>query len=143
MNQQYYIPPRQPANSTGTIAAVLEIVFGLFGMLGIGWIYAGNYLAGIGALIGMWLFTGFEFLIGSITLGFSACLTVPLHIVIIVISGIKAREYAINYNAQGSCLITILIFAGAVMIASFLVAVLGFGLFSICSLPALFDGYAY
>lgn len=59
--QNYQLPPSVPpagaypkADSTDTIAMIIEIVFGLFGMMGMGWIYMGNFLIGGGLFVG-WL----------------------------------------------------------------------------------------
>ena len=72
--------PRDPG-----IALILEIIPGLLGFPGFGWIYAGNVARGIATLIGYWLLVGVEFLLGSlfsvVTLGLGTCIVVPAVIV--------------------------------------------------------------
>ncbi|HEY88517.1 MAG TPA: hypothetical protein G4N98_02110 [Thermoflexia bacterium] len=96
-------------DSSDTIAMVIEIVFGIFGMLGMGWIYVGNYIMGIGLFVG-WLvvlfvgmliptiFTTFTAGLG----GFSYCCLPPLSIVGAIISGLRLRDYVRNTRAQGN-----------------------------------------
>jgi len=40
------------SDSSDTIAMVVEIVFGFFGVLGMGWLYAGNFPIAIAAFVG-------------------------------------------------------------------------------------------
>lgn len=96
-------------NSNDTLAMIIEGVFGFFGFLGIGWMYAGNVGTGILALIGMWVFIAIETTISFFTGGIAMCLLGPLHIVIIVFSAIKARDYARESVTDGK--ISVILFA--------------------------------
>lgn len=113
--------PTPENDGTGLIAAVLEIVFGLFGFLGLGWLYVGNYGTSLAAFIGYWILLGGELVVVGATGGLLACVTIPLNLVLVAASGIKAREYALRSGARGS--IGHVILAGAIA----LVLVCGIG----------------
>ncbi len=121
--QNYQLPPSVPpagayprADSTDTIAMIIEIVFGLFGMMGMGWIYMGNFLIGGGLFVG-WLIvvlvavliptTLSLTVIGAVTWCCLACMP-PLNITVALISGIRLRDYVRNTGAKGSVLYLIL-----------------------------------
>lgn len=96
-------------DSSDTIAMVIEIVFGVFGILGMGWIYVGNYIVGIGLFVG-WLvvlFVGMLIptLFTTVTAGlgaFSYCCLPPLSIMGAIISGLRLRDYVRNTGARGN-----------------------------------------
>jgi hypothetical protein len=94
----YIIQPRKDRS----IALILEILPGLFGLLGFGWIYAGNVNSGIIWLICFLLYTIFASIIAVFTLGISLCLSLPLSIALIVISAVNLN----NYTKQHSDLFT-------------------------------------
>jgi hypothetical protein len=127
------------ADSTDTIAMIVEIVFGIFGAMGMGWLYAGNIPVGIAAFAGFLILLALELLGISITLGFAACLTIPLNIVIAVVSGIKARDYVRNSGAQGNVLYVVIGAIGGLIIAC--VALAAITLF-LGGIGALFEGMA-
>lgn len=106
-----------PADSSDTIAMILEIVFGFFGILGMGWLYAGNIPVAIGAFVGFLIVALIEIFIATITLGFAACFIVPFNLVIAIISGLRARDYMRNTGAPGSVLYVVIgVLAGAAAI---------------------------
>lgn len=72
-----------------------------------GWLYVGNFVNAIIIFIGYWIFIGIETFLATITLGFSLCLSVPLHLVLIVVSGIKVRDYVHRTGAKGSVMYVI------------------------------------
>ena len=121
MGEQYVVKETSPeVEGASNIALVLEIVFGLFGLLGIGHVYTNRIAVGIGLLIGWWIYIIVAVFIGSLTLGFGFCLFVPIYIAVPIISGIQARTYAKSAGetgnwgvvagvAGGGCLIVILI----------------------------------
>lgn len=129
----------QKSESTDTIAMIIEIVFGIFGALGMGWLYAGNITAGVLIFLGYLVLLGIELLIISFTLGFALCLIVPVNIVIAAVSGIKVRDYVRNTGARGNVIYLIVGAIGGLLlvcIALFAItAVLG-------GLGALFEGLA-
>jgi hypothetical protein len=104
------------SDSTDTITLILEIVFGFFGILGTGWLYAGNVAVGIAALIGYLILIAVETVGAVLTCGAAACLVIPLNIAIVVISGIKARDYVRNTGAQGNAVYLILGVVGGIVL---------------------------
>jgi len=102
-----YSPVRR-ADSGDTIAMVVEIVFALFGVLGMGWLYAGNLLVSILVFIGYAGLVFVEALLVTGTLGLAACLIVPFNIVLAVVSGLKVRDYMRNTGKSGSLLYLLL-----------------------------------
>ena len=123
--QNYQLPPSVPpagayprADSTDTIAMIIEIVFGLFGIMGMGWIYVGNLLVGGLLFVGWWVVILIVALsptiLTALTIGLGApaycCLAcmLPLNITVALVSGIRAKDYVRNTNAKGSVLYLIL-----------------------------------
>ncbi|MEA3309095.1 MAG: hypothetical protein U9Q70_06245 [Chloroflexota bacterium] len=129
-------------DSSDTIAMVIEIIFGIFGMLGMGWIYVGNYIMGIGLFVG-WLvvlfvsmllptiFTTFTAGIGA----FSYCCLPPLSIVGAIISGLRLRDYVRNTGAKGNVahLIIAIIVAMLLLCAAIAIPMFALGGFAIIS----------
>lgn len=97
-----------PSDSSDTIAMMLEIIFGMFGMLGLGWLYAGNIPIAIAAFIGFIIVAFIEIAVVAATLGLAACLILPINLAIAVFSGLKARDYVRNTGAHGSIIYVIL-----------------------------------
>ena len=96
------VPVRQQPYPTGyvarppkdrSIALILEILPGLFGFLGFGWIYAGNVGAGIAWLVGMLIWTGIAAIIALFSIGISLICTLPISIALIVISSMTLNSY--------------------------------------------------
>jgi hypothetical protein len=85
-----------------SIAILLEILFGFFGLLGVGHVYTGRIGLGIAAMIGWWIYLGVAITISMLTLGFAACLLGPLGLAIPIISGIQARTYMTQKGGIGS-----------------------------------------
>jgi hypothetical protein len=68
--------PRRRRRASGGVAAVLELLFGLFfGTFGIGHIYAGNVAFGLLVMFGGWFVLGVNVLLCFVGIGF---LTLPL-----------------------------------------------------------------
>ena len=70
----------------------LEFVLGIFGFLGIGWIYAGHIPTGLAMLIGWWLIVvtglGGSFFTG----GLGCCLWLPVHFIAPFVSALIIRR---------------------------------------------------
>jgi TM2 domain-containing membrane protein YozV len=82
----------RPSKSRG-LALVLEIIFGLFGLLGIGWIYAGNLGTG---LVFMFVYLGlaFTFIIADVVTSGVCCLvTAPIQLIIVLLSIVMLNGY--------------------------------------------------
>lgn len=101
MEDKAYYQQNQ-ADGSDTIALMIEIVFGIFGILGLGWLYARNIPMAVLAFIGFTIFLFVEALIAMVTFGLSLCLSVPLHFVIVIISGVRARDHVRNTGVSGS-----------------------------------------
>lgn len=116
-------PHAQPApqDSTDMIALVIEIIFGFFGLLGMGWLYAGNFVNAIVIFIGYWILVGIEVFVTTLTAGICGCLVIPLNLVLIIVSGIKVRDYVRQTGAKGSVMYVII----ATVLALLLVCVVG------------------
>jgi hypothetical protein len=99
-----YVKSQQSPEVEGAsnIALWLEIIFGIFGLLGIGHVYTGRTGLGILLAIGYWLYIAFATFVTTVTVGFAACLFVPLHFAIPIISGIQARTYAQKVASRGN-----------------------------------------
>jgi hypothetical protein len=83
------------------VALILEILPGLLGFLGIGWMYIGRVGIGILLLIGWWIILGsvaFVGLISGVLTGGLAtlclCLWVPAQFIIPIVSGLMVRSEA-------------------------------------------------
>lgn len=108
MNNQVHTNVSSPSDSSDTIAMVLEIIFGIFGMLGMGWLYAGNILVAVAAFVGFIIVAFIELAIATATLGLAGCFIIPFNLAVAVVSGLKARDYVRNTGAHGSMLYVIL-----------------------------------
>ena len=90
------------SDSSDTIAMVIEIAGGMFGFLGLGWIYAKNLPLGIGLFVGWFVVLVIEILILLGTFGMAGCFIVPFNIIVSIISGIKVRDYVRNSSKTPS-----------------------------------------
>jgi hypothetical protein len=116
----------QETENTAIIAIIIEIIFGLGGALGMGWLYVGNF--GMAALIftGYLVFCIVEAILGLITLGFAAFCLAPLNFLFIAFSSIKLRDRIRQTGATGSFLYVIIAFILFVALVVVIVAVLIF-----------------
>ncbi len=91
---QYPYPPMyaRPLKDR-SLAYILEILPGLFGILGIGWLYAGNTTAGILWLVGVLVWDVFAIIVDLVTFGFGCFCSVPVNIVLITVSAIALSGY--------------------------------------------------
>lgn len=107
----------RPSDSSDTIAMILEILFGFFGIMGMGWLYAGNIPIAVVLFVGFLVVAFIEMAIATATLGIAACLIVPFNLAVAIISGLRARDHVRNTGANGSIAYVILaIVVGAVVI---------------------------
>jgi hypothetical protein len=115
-----------------SIALWLEILFGIFGLLGVGHVYTGRIAVGIIAMVIWWIYIGVAVTISVGTLGLAGCLFGPLYLAVPIISGIQARTYmkqrggtgswqSVGMVAGGGCLLII------IAIVVFVVAMGGLG----------------
>jgi len=85
-----------------SIAILLEVLPGLFGFLGIGWIYAGNIAIGLSLLVGYLLLIGLEILVGVFTGGIACCCLWPLNVVALAASELLLNRYIEQHAGQFS-----------------------------------------
>jgi len=135
--QSVYVVKQVSPETEGaaTTALWLEIIFGLFFLLGVGHVYTGRIGLGIILMIGWWLFMALGGFISSITLGIAACLFVPLYFAVPIISGIQARTYMQKKGGSGSWSSVVMVAGGgcllvAVAIVLVVVFVIGLGVFA-------------
>jgi TM2 domain-containing membrane protein YozV len=83
-----------------SIAIVLEIVPGLFGFLGIGWIYGGFTGAGIAWLVGFLIWNMIALAICIFTVGVGCLCTLPINLVVLIASVIALNSQIQNHNEQ-------------------------------------------
>ena len=76
-----------------SIALILEILPGLFGFLGFGWIYADNTQTGILILIGNFIMIGINVVAVFLSGGICCFVAVPLEIAAIALSAYKLGQY--------------------------------------------------
>ncbi len=79
-------------NDSGFLV-LLELIGGYFGLLGLGWILAGDIFKGLMILIAYSTFLAVGVLLSVASVGCLAAIFGPLHIVIPIISAIKLNEY--------------------------------------------------
>ena len=132
-NQQpvYVVKQTSPeTEGAATTALWLEIIFGIFSLLGIGHVYSGRTALGIALMAGWWVYIIFAGFISTITLGFGACVFVPIYFAVPIISGIQARTYTQKTNGTGSWQSVGLVAGGGcllVVIAVVVLVVFGIG----------------
>jgi hypothetical protein len=87
---------QRPPKSRST-ALLLEILPGLFGVYGIGWIYANKVGPGVALLIGGLVWDGIAIIVGALTGTISAICTLPVNIIAVVTSSIMISNYTKNH----------------------------------------------
>ena len=87
---QHYAP-RPPKDRS--IAIILEILPGLFGILGIGWIYAENTAVGILILVLYLLWNAFATLLDVLLGGLFLCIHIPINILCLILSPLLLNNY--------------------------------------------------
>ena len=76
-----------------TLTIVLEVIGGLFGFLGIGWLYAGNTTVGILWMVGFWVGNILALVLDFVTVGLFTCIHVPLAIAALPLSAFLLYNY--------------------------------------------------
>ena len=127
MNYQQKTPAN--SDSSDTIAMIIEIIFGLFGILGMGWLYASNLSLAIAAFIGFAILVFIEAAIVGATLGFALCIIIPFNLAVAVVSGLRVRDYVRNTGVTGSIvhLVVGLVIGGMIMCGGLSLLTLVFG----------------
>lgn len=76
-----------------TTAMLLEILIGMFGLLGIGWMYAGQAAAGVGWLAGYLAWNFVAIIFDIFTIGIFTCIHVPISILLLVLSAVNLSNH--------------------------------------------------
>lgn len=130
----YVVKQSSPeAEGAATTALWLEIIFGLFSLLGVGHVYSGRVVLGLILMVGWWIYMAVATFLSTITLGVAACVFVPVYIAVPIISGIQARTYmqkssgngswkSVGLVAGGGCLLVVIISTVLVLSSGLLVA---------------------
>lgn len=79
-----------------SLGLILEILPGIFGFMGFGWIYANQVAAGILILIGFWVWIAIAVVISMLTGGIFLCCAFPVQVGAIAISAIMLNKYMSN-----------------------------------------------
>jgi len=109
----------------------LEIIFGIFSLLGVGHAYSGRVWLGILLMIGWWLYIGVAGVLSVMTLGFGACVFVPIYFSVPIISGLLARTYVQKEGSNGSWgSVALVAGGGCVLIIIVVVIVAALGIFA-------------
>ena len=139
----YVVRPTDPASEgAATTALWLEIIFGLFSLLGVGHVYSGRVILGIALMIGWWIYIAATAFFSSITVGFGACLCIPLYFIVPIVSGIQARTYVQTRGGRGSWTSVILVAGGGCLLATITVIVIAVvlaGMGFVLTLPAFLE----
>jgi hypothetical protein len=84
--------PKPPKDRS--IALILEILPGLFGFLGFGWIYAGNTATGVLWLVGYMICNILMAVGDAMTAGLLLCVHFPLAVGMVAVSAMGVNGYA-------------------------------------------------
>jgi hypothetical protein len=87
------VPPYARPLKDKSLAMVIEIIPGLFGFLGFGWIYAGNTNRGLLWLFGFLTWTVIATIISVATVGIGIICWFPISVAGIVISAVTLNTY--------------------------------------------------
>ena len=90
-----------PAAPDANTAFLLELILGLFGLMGVGWMYAGQVVVGVALLVGWFVVIGLGLGGSILTACLGLCLWIPIHIAGPIISAIILRKQLLQ-NSLGS-----------------------------------------
>ena len=76
---------------------MIEILPGLFGLYGFGWIYSGNVSAGVILLVGGLLWGAFAIFLAIITGTFACICTIPVNLGLITLSSVMLNGHIKNH----------------------------------------------
>jgi hypothetical protein len=81
-------------------AIILEVVPGVFGFLGIGWIYSGYTTAGIAWLVGFLIWNMIALTICFFTFGLGCFCTLPINLIVLIASVVALNSQIQNHTEQ-------------------------------------------
>jgi hypothetical protein len=80
--------------SKPTLTALIELIGGYFGLLGLGWMVAGDVLRGLLILVGYWLVLSIAGFLTMVTFGLAGFVLAPLYLIAPIISAFMAYQFA-------------------------------------------------
>jgi len=135
---QQAVPPE--VQSAATTALILEIVFGLFSLFGIGHVYSGRLGLGLALMVGWWVYIAAAGFISTLTGGLAGCLAIPIYIAAPIFSGVQASAYVKKVGATGSWRSVAFVAGGGCLLIAGTICLLSFfGVISLGFLTALFS----
>ncbi len=133
-------PVSPEVQTAATTALILEIVFGLFSLFGIGHVYSGRLGLGLALMVGWWIYIALAGFISTLTGGLAGCLAVPIYLAAPIFSGIQASAHVKRTQATGSWKsVGLVAGAGCLLVAGAICALSFFGVISLGFLTALFS----
>ena len=92
--QGYYqpVPPMAPQQDNTTLAIILEVVGGIFGIFGIGWLVSGNTSTGLMFLIGGFVWLAIAIVLSVVTFGIGLICIWPVDLAIMITSVIMLNN---------------------------------------------------
>jgi TM2 domain-containing membrane protein YozV len=87
-----YVQPNYPTKDRSTVT-ILEVIPGLFGILGIGWLYAGNTGAGLAWLIGTIVWDVIAVILATLSVGLGCFCVLPVNVVLLLVSVMSLNNY--------------------------------------------------
>ncbi len=100
MSAPMVAPMAVQQNDNKTLAIILEIVGGIFGIFGIGWLVAGKTKVGLPLLIGSFVWAIIEIIGTIVTLGFGLLCFFPIDIIALIVSAIMLNNSFNNPGGQ-------------------------------------------
>lgn len=141
-------PPSAPERETfspevqaaATTSLILEILFGLFSLLGVGHVYSGRLGLGLALMVGWWVYLAIAGVGSTLTGGLAGCVFVPIYLAAPIISGLQASAYVKKTHATGSWKTVALVAGAGCLIIAGTICLLSFlGVISLGFLTALFS----
>jgi len=96
--------PFDENDTTEIIAIIIEIIFGLVGALGMGWLYVSSFGMAVLIFIGYLIFCIFETYLIVSAWGLAGFCLAPLNILAIAFSSYKLRDWIRETGASGNFL---------------------------------------
>ncbi len=134
------IAPTPEVQGAANISLVLEVLFGLFGILGVGHAYSGRVALGIALMVGWWAYILVAAFIVTVSFGVLSCLMIPIYIAVPIISGLYARTYVLRTGTTGNWISVAAVGGGGCLAVILLVLISVLALGSLAALLPLIGG---
>ena len=133
-------PLPHEVQAASTTSLILEAVFGLSGILGLGHMYSGRVARGIGLMVFWWIYIAIAVFLSSITAGLAAFLLGPIYVAFPLLSGVNASAYVKKTQATVSWT-PVLIggVGGCLLLLAFICLLATVGVISLAALSSMFQ----